>query len=343
MMEGDTAPDLPEVKLGERLTRARRDRGMSVEDVAHALRLSARHISALEDERFDDLHGPTYIRGYLRNYARLVGLPVDEILAAYGQDAKSETVVRPIAQPVQRQVRSSDRRMRLVTYLIVAVLAVLVAVWWRGQSGEGPLLRGIVTTPSSERPAPSAAPGTTSSELDNGAAIETGAEPEAEAAPEAPDVRSTLPTEPSPAVPAEEPGDGAATEQADQVAAAEPDDAASPADASTAPADTDAADSTPATETSAAPAAAPAGVTRMSLRYKEACWTDIRDARGERLLYKTVPAGETRIVEGVAPFRVFLGNAQGVKIQVDGRPFDFSSSVRGVFARFTVDGKQAPQ
>jgi len=336
-MEGDTAPDVPEFNLGERLTRARRDRGMSVEDVAHALRLSPRHISALEDERFDDLHGSTYIRGYLRSYARLVGLPVDELLAAYGQEAKSETVVRPIAQPVQRQVRSSDRPIRLVTYLIVVVLAVLVVVWWRGHSKEGTLLGGIAA-PTSEQQVPAASPGTPPPEADDGAAGEAGAaaaESGADAPLEAQDVRGTLPPEPSVVPPAELPGDDAAAEATGQAPPSEPDEGTASADA---------AGAAPAPETTAAPTATPqAGVTRLSLRYKEACWTDIRDARGERLLYKTVPAGEERVVEGVAPFRIFLGNAQGVKMQVDGRPFDFSSSVRGVFARFTVDPKQAQQ
>ena len=65
---------------GNMLTKARTELGMSVEDVAAELRLSPRQISALEKDDYHSLPGPTYVRGYLRNYARLLGLPESEVI-----------------------------------------------------------------------------------------------------------------------------------------------------------------------------------------------------------------------------------------------------------------------
>jgi cytoskeleton protein RodZ len=88
------------------------------------------------------------------------------------------------------------------------------------------------------------------------------------------------------------------------------------------------------------PSAVPApGETRLVLRFNADCWTDIRDRAGKRLIYRTVLSGQTLVVDGAAPLRVFFGYAPGVEMTVDGEPLDFSAHVRGgVFARFDIAG-----
>ena len=57
---------------GQLLRAARLVRGMSVEDVARQLRLSVRQITALEEDDYSKLSGGTFLRGFVRNYAKLV-------------------------------------------------------------------------------------------------------------------------------------------------------------------------------------------------------------------------------------------------------------------------------
>ena len=65
-------------------------------------------------------------------------------------------------------------------------------------------------------------------------------------------------------------------------------------------------------------------------------WVDVRDAQGNKLLYETVPAGRVVTLDGNAPLKVFLGNAAGVKIEFDGKPFNPIPYMHGQVARFTL-------
>ncbi len=60
---------------GERLRRAREEQGLSQDEVSKHLRLSLSYLRALEEDDYDRLPEPPFIKGYLRNYARFLGLP----------------------------------------------------------------------------------------------------------------------------------------------------------------------------------------------------------------------------------------------------------------------------
>jgi cytoskeleton protein RodZ len=78
----------------------------------------------------------------------------------------------------------------------------------------------------------------------------------------------------------------------------------------------------------------------VTLRFTEDSWVEISDARGDSLLVGLMREGTERRLEGQLPFRVFLGNAPGVRIDVDGSPYDPSRHGRADnTARFTL---QAP-
>jgi hypothetical protein len=71
--------------LGDMLREARESRGLSAEDVERATRIRARYVHALEGHQFHELPGDVYTRGFLRNYAIFLGLPVEEVLGAYDE------------------------------------------------------------------------------------------------------------------------------------------------------------------------------------------------------------------------------------------------------------------
>jgi hypothetical protein len=61
----------------------------------------------------------------------------------------------------------------------------------------------------------------------------------------------------------------------------------------------------------------------------------------QKLLYENVPAGRSIAIEGVAPFSVFLGNAEGVRVEFNGQNFDIGRYKRGQVARFTLGDEKA--
>jgi cytoskeleton protein RodZ len=86
------------------------------------------------------------------------------------------------------------------------------------------------------------------------------------------------------------------------------------------------------------PAGAPRS--RMVLRATQESWVDVRDARDNKLLYENVRPANIAI-EGVAPFSVFLGNAEGVRVEFNGQNFDIGRYKRGQVARFTLGDEKA--
>ena len=60
-------------------------RGMTLDEVARVTRIQQRALERLEAARFDELPADVFVRGFIRNYARCVGLPIDEALRRYGE------------------------------------------------------------------------------------------------------------------------------------------------------------------------------------------------------------------------------------------------------------------
>ena len=66
--------------IGQTLRATRERRGITVEQVAQDTRISLRFIEALEDEQFDELPAPVYVRGFLRSYANYLKLDPQPLL-----------------------------------------------------------------------------------------------------------------------------------------------------------------------------------------------------------------------------------------------------------------------
>lgn len=65
-------------------------------------------------------------------------------------------------------------------------------------------------------------------------------------------------------------------------------------------------------------------------------WLEVEDAAGNKLEYDLMREGRTRELSGIAPFKVFLGNAREVEIEYNGRPFDHSPYIKGDLAHFRI-------
>ena len=121
---------------GAHLRNAREEAGMSAEAVAEALLLNPKTLELLETDAHDRLPAPTFVRGYLRGYARVLGLPSGPILDMYDRQGFEHP---PLTNEVTEatQAHTSDTPVRLVTYAVAVVLALLVGLWWHSQEDGG--------------------------------------------------------------------------------------------------------------------------------------------------------------------------------------------------------------
>lgn len=125
--------------FGKRLASARSALNLSREDVSKKLRLGLDIIVALEEEDYTKLTVPIFVNGYLRNYAGLLKIPADPLLAAYSQ-IQVETPVL-VADAARKPKHSySNLLVKIASLLIVFVLLAGILSWLQSQDFEWPSL-----------------------------------------------------------------------------------------------------------------------------------------------------------------------------------------------------------
>jgi cytoskeletal protein RodZ len=121
--------------VGTYLRRCREAKRMSVEEVSRATRVPASSVERIEADRFDELPGEVFVRGFLKSYARAVGLQVDEVLARYTASRRVAWVTPlPISNPIARPARGRRFGVAIafVLLLILFTLALSIVLKPRG-------------------------------------------------------------------------------------------------------------------------------------------------------------------------------------------------------------------
>lgn len=119
--------------IGETLREAREARGLSLEDAAHETRIRATHLEALEREEFDRLGGDVYVRGFIRSYARAVGVDPEQLLETHRASTPPTRVEQPPTPLSSEPLEAEPRRgLGLVTAAVAVVAIVGLAVWGGG-------------------------------------------------------------------------------------------------------------------------------------------------------------------------------------------------------------------
>ena len=110
--------------IGKYLRKRREARAMSVEEIARATRIPVASIERLENDHFDDLPGEVFVRGFLRAYARAVGLAVEDVLAMYTASRRVAYVTPiPVMSPIQK---ASKKRFGVaIAFFVLMVLFTL--------------------------------------------------------------------------------------------------------------------------------------------------------------------------------------------------------------------------
>lgn len=304
---------MPEGPLaGRRLSDARRARNISLQDVARELHLDEYKVTALEQNRFDRLGAPVFVKGYLRKYAELVGLAAEDILADYRRFERSDETP-PIVGLRRHARRGFPAGPWLGAVLVLALVTGGLWVWFSGGLDRWlPGEEGGVPAPRVANESASTRPQV----ADEPVVQEPGMPADAGSAV----ADSALPGDPGGDAAAAEPGPGEAAAAAEAVAAEE-------LDAETVAPVLEAPESVPP----------PAGQVALQITFTGDCWTEVSDTAGDRLYFGLGRAGETVSVTGRAPLRVLLGNRANASLTVDGEDYPIPPSARrGDTARLTI-------
>ncbi|WDA22780.1 cytoskeleton protein RodZ [Aeromonas hydrophila] len=302
----DFQDDSQAVGPGQLLRNAREQLGWTREQVASRIHLRLTLIAAIESDTYGKHTSHTFIRGYLRTYAKLVGIPEETILAAYdklGLTPPDNIDMQSFSRRSRQQ--ANDSRLKVVTWLVILVLIALSVAWWwqstaRRSAGDEALaateMGATSNTPSATvLPAvdvadPVVAPATS-------AAAATSADPVASAA------ATTLPVDASSAV------------------------------ATTAVATSAATATQPAADTATSE---PAKVPQLKMSFTADCWLDVKDAKGKTLFSGLKKANDELVLEGPEPLKFIIGAPMAVNIEYQGKSIDMSRYNNGRTARLSL-------
>ncbi len=345
----DTAMD-----NGNKLREARIRAGFSEQDVAKQLRLDSDTIRYLEEENYERLPAPAFVRGYLRNYASLLGMPPDPIVQAFNCRGLPPPPLK--ADITQSQAVTASRSpIRIASYGVLFCVAILTAVHLYGQNSktekaqpasgdhaERSLTESHAT--AARAAADLAAPEQTASAISvqdvtrnyseqritgtpkltshgNDASernVDTAAAPQTETeVPRFADKTALI----SPPLSEQDPTSLSAGLGNPAAVVDHPTTQVSP----------------PVVKQEATVNSETPAQSHLAMRFAHDSWVEIYDDAGTRLHYSLVKRGEALALTGTAPFRVLLGYAKDVDIEYNGRPFDHRSFIHPQgLARFTL-------
>ncbi|EGQ7945168.1 cytoskeleton protein RodZ [Vibrio parahaemolyticus] len=314
MTEHENTNEVPlSIEAGTLLKNKRESLGMTQKQVADRLRLRVSVIEDIENNRFESQQVATFTRGYLRSYAKFVGLDEKVVLVALEQTAD----VKPKEQEIEMQSFSRktkhekhNSRIMLLTWVIAIVIIGISAAWWWQNQQENSLAQ-VVAEANVETSQPSA---------DEIADIDLMTEEELIASTPA-ELAASNNT-------ASESSINAA--QTDEVVPAETEE--STTEATQKPVAVIEA----AEEVQEASPVVPEGMTLLTMKFKADCWIQVKDTNGKTLVSGTQKPGQDVELTGKAPFKVILGAPEGVTMTFASEPVDLSGYTSGKVARFTL-------
>ncbi|CAH1605846.1 Cytoskeleton protein RodZ [Vibrio jasicida] len=316
MTEHENTNEVPlSMEAGTLLKNKRESLGMTQKHVADRLRLRVSVIEDIESNRFEAQQVTTFTRGYLRSYAKLVGLDEKIVLAALEQT--SEVHVKPQETEMQSFSRKTkhekhNSRIMLLTWAIAIVITGISGAWWWQNQQENSLAQ-VVTESSSETEQTA-----DDADIDLMSADELIASTPAEVAPVVEVTEAVSSSDET--VSKAESAVAATEETVTEAEAEEPVAVIEDAQATQEP-------MTPVV---------PEGMTLLTMKFKADCWIQVKDSNGKTLVSGTRKPGQDVELAGKAPFKVILGAPEGVTMTFASEPVDLSGYTSGKVARFTL-------
>lgn len=308
----DTPASATPINPGKLLRNAREAQGLTLAGVALQLNLPCRFLEQIETGNFANLPGNTFARGYVRSYAKLLGMDPSQLVSEFdrftGTNAKGSQV-HSLGR-IEEPVRFSSIGLRLISLVLLLLLCAVLFFWWQ-ESSMGLKVSQVMAPPAHVEV--EGADGTVQIHpLDDNEdkgdkaantdknvlplALSKGATVAAASAVASGFSSGTLPTPPATATP--------------------------PA---------------PTTEGSAASEAPlPTGHSRLEMQFSANCWTRVIDGDGRVLLNALMKAGTNHTLQGKEPLNVRFGYAKGAQLSYNGKALDLAPHTKGSVARLQL-------
>jgi hypothetical protein len=140
--------------IGSSLREARLRQNLDFPELEERTKIRPKYLRALEDERFDILPAPTYVRGFLRSYADSLGLDgqpfVDEYNSRFTVGEDDAPLRARRAPPPRRERGPRESRMAVVALFAIAIVTALVIAAWKFGGPEGEMVPGLATGAGSQ-------------------------------------------------------------------------------------------------------------------------------------------------------------------------------------------------
>ena len=306
MTEQTSQPELDDdievIGPGTMLKEGREKLGLTQSEVAKRLNFRLSLVNDIENENYPSDVPSTFTRGYLKNYAKLVQVPVDEVLASFEMLGVARTQgaeMQSFSRQTEKQAENS--RLMLLSYLIILILIGLTVLWWyqneKQTSDDVVIPQNSIPVESSDKPVE-----TQSAESKTQNQLAQQALDELVQSVNQQDANSIMD---SPSVDAEE----ESTESRLTVADETKDKLNEAAD-----------------------------LIRITVVFTFAgdCWVNISDSTGERIAWGIKKADYVMTISGVPPFSVTLGKPEQVAITYDNQTVDMSRFTAGHIAKFEL-------
>ena len=293
---------------GHLLRQAREEQGLSQKETARDLHLTSKVINAIEEDDFELIPSFVFARGYIRSYARHLGLDGQALVAefdlAYGVPNNSAKPMSAIRKGVQ-QSKPGDTWVKLISIVFVVGLVAASIVWWQSQNGSQ-MLPQLSSGAEQELPSGTLVEGLDTDDANLDLLLLLTNESEVDAI--VPEAESIIESEQAQVVvvePVVDPVAEAATEQVPKEV-------------------TDAVVLLP-------------NQAQLVMVFDKDCWVEIKDANGKMVLSDLYSAGDTIEQVITAPIEVLLGRSSGVATMTfDGRTIDLKPHTRKDIARLTL-------
>lgn len=330
---------------------AREKAGLTVQQLANAMNLSQKQIVALEADDLDALPSATFVRGFVRNYARIVGCDPNQFAVDDEEHTPlSQASAFQLSPPAENMPIKSNRAHANRRWMMAAGVVILLGLMGGYLKWEHIEQARSMIVPQKNSSLPS---GTTLSPEDQ--LLATAAKVES-SVPEKPAESPVLSVPSSPAVSRVEPPvktnpvPPAETTPAPTKAASNPTRSSpsamagtSAATASTAQSPAKAVVTGESENANAAPYSAPPRLDPslpafpVVLDVAQESWIDVREVGGKVFVHGIVKAGERKEYQARGQVKVVIGNAPGVSLSWKGRAIDLNESTKDSVAKLTLE------
>lgn len=323
--------------LGEVLAAARNAKKLSQQDVSNSLRFSVKQIDALENNAFDLLPEAMIVRGFIRNYARLLEIDAEPLLASYRAGSADDSSTLITVQSSMPPVLLTKDSQPWLKYILGSILVLLFLLAWLFYVDYMPKITNApvekaaqpvaenksvsevplpeIALPAAEREAGAAdiAVAGVAEQVGDVPVASNQTESAALAAPVPPPSAAQDNLKPT----AESKKEAAAPKETEKPKEAEktvPQQPAVPANVAAGPADK-----------------------KVSMTFSEQTWISIADKSGKVIYEKMARNGDVETFSGKPPFNLVIGNAKATKLSYAGQDIDLAAYTKNNVARVVLE------